>query len=124
MSLLEYHGQFGRLEMQKIEKNRREWSRFCVPISDCGKSFGAVLIFYAIFQVLAYAAVSLQQNRKSPNLTVFLLYLSILSYCIVVILSVIMGIVIFHTETGNSVATNLHHSRKKLRIFSGQLVSL
>eukprot|EP00944_MAST-04C_sp_MAST-4C-sp1_P007903 g7903.t1 len=89
------------LDMQNIEEDRREWSSFCVPISDCGKSFGAVLILYAIFQVLAYAAVSLQQNRKqAPNLAVFLLYLSVLSYCIVVILTIIMGIVILHTETG------------------------
>ena len=89
------------LDMQTIEKNRRKWSTFCVPISDCGKSFGVVLIFYAIFQVLAYAAISLQQNRKqAPNLGVFLLYLSFLAYCIVVILTIIMGIVILHTETG------------------------
>ena len=89
------------LKMQEIEIERREWSKFCLPISDCGKCFGGALICFALFQLFSYIAAKGQKNRYlPPKVAVVFFYFSVLAYCIICILTVVSAVVIFHTETG------------------------
>ena len=89
------------IKMQEIEVERREWSNFCQPISDCGKSFGGVLIFFALFQLISYIAAIRQKNRSlPPNNTLCFFYLSVLAYCVIIVITIISGIVINRSESG------------------------
>ena len=89
------------IKMQEIEVERREWSNFCQPISDCGKSFGGVLIFFALFQLISYIAAIRQKNRSlPPNITLCFFYLSVLAYCVIIVITIISGIVINQSESG------------------------